>query len=273
MTRIDGCISSHSSRWHDTHTMYGNQYVDQRSPALQPCHSFSALYANTTRARVRDRPPIVVEDYHCFTSGSNRTEPKVFLVMFWLRGPPPFFFAMCNSCKRGDWSVSWCSNSYSRDEFCCKHQFWRCRFAVGMVRIFIPKVFSLLFFMQKKSFLPCNFRRWDSTARLEGKNLTSLSRWTSLALMLTVFSGYHNMGHAFTAAGPPLCAISCSFVIFTHSLCMWKTRVSMPELFLLSCVFSCYMIPENFEVCLVVSVTSGQASCLPTRNKPIQLVK
>lgn len=65
---------------HDTHThthvVYGNQYVDQRSPALQPCHSFSALYANTARARVRDRHPIVGLDYHRFTNGSDWTEEE-----------------------------------------------------------------------------------------------------------------------------------------------------------------------------------------------------
>lgn len=77
------------------HKVYGNQYVDERSPALRPCHSFSALYANTARARVRDKHPIVGADYHCFTNGSNGTEKKVFPVMFGLCGVLlPFFFSV-----------------------------------------------------------------------------------------------------------------------------------------------------------------------------------
>lgn len=79
-----------------THAVYGNQYVDQRSPALQQCHSFSALYANTARARVRDRHPIVGADYHCFTNGSNGTEKKGFPVVFGHIGVLPLtFFSEC----------------------------------------------------------------------------------------------------------------------------------------------------------------------------------
>lgn len=47
-------------------------YVDQRSPALQPHHSFSALYANTARARVRDRRPIVGRIITALQAGQKR---------------------------------------------------------------------------------------------------------------------------------------------------------------------------------------------------------
>lgn len=57
---------THSYNTHtntQTHAVYGNEYMVQRSPALQPPHSFSALYANTARASVRDRHPNAGADY------------------------------------------------------------------------------------------------------------------------------------------------------------------------------------------------------------------
>lgn len=43
--------SIHCSSNTHTHVLYRNQYMDQRSPALQQCHSFSTLYANTARVQ------------------------------------------------------------------------------------------------------------------------------------------------------------------------------------------------------------------------------
>lgn len=74
----------HRSGMTHTHTrsMYGNQYMDQRSPALQQCHSFSALYANT--ASVRDRQPIVVSDYHRFTKRDRNEEVPLLTCSTWV---------------------------------------------------------------------------------------------------------------------------------------------------------------------------------------------
>lgn len=47
-------------------------YVDQRSPALQPRHSFSALYANTARARVRDRRRLLGRIIGALQAGQKR---------------------------------------------------------------------------------------------------------------------------------------------------------------------------------------------------------
>lgn len=80
-------VMPHLSPWNNTHarTQAMDQYVDQRSPALQPLHSFSALYANM-RAGVRDRHMIVAVDYHRFTNSSSSTEkvfPAVYFISFY----------------------------------------------------------------------------------------------------------------------------------------------------------------------------------------------
>lgn len=97
---MESCVQPHSSQCMThtdihTHGVYGNQYVDQRSPALQPCHSFSALYANTARARVRDRHPIVGVDYRCFYKRLQLDRKEGVSSDVWTRwGPPPPFFSV-----------------------------------------------------------------------------------------------------------------------------------------------------------------------------------
>lgn len=74
------------------HKVYGNQYVDERSPALRPCHSFSALYANTARARVKRQAPNCWGGLSLLYKWLQRDRKEgVSSDVCTLWGPPPFF--------------------------------------------------------------------------------------------------------------------------------------------------------------------------------------
>lgn len=56
-----GCFAEVlSTEWHSSTPAVYHRYVAQRSPALQPRHSFSALCSNTSRVHVADRHRLLV---------------------------------------------------------------------------------------------------------------------------------------------------------------------------------------------------------------------